>query len=261
MVLGKMPKGRSTRTTLKMNLRESQLKQLVLEEAQRYIIERQVEEFVCILKEELAKEGIVLNEEQLDEGWKERIASVLIGAALGIGGIQLQKGINDHEQSVEDRITMNVNAAADYQASDAGIISSIQKQLDNPARSVWTWEEGATSTMHPTNAKGEMVMPPEYSVMKQVLDDYESGAGQSIAPDQVSSPTTDPEENRLNFQKQFKDNQFEKENKQAARIAYLSFDEIPDNYAMPQQGKSKSELYVDLWNQFVEKPLERVEKP
>ena len=43
-----------------MNLSEVRLKRLVLEEVERYLIERQVEEFVCILKEEVAKEGIVL---------------------------------------------------------------------------------------------------------------------------------------------------------------------------------------------------------
>ena len=240
-----------------MNLRENQLKQLVLEEVQRYVIERQVEEFVRILKEELAKEGIVLNEEQLDEGWKERIAAVLIGAMMGVGGIQLQQGVDAHQQALKDQITMNVEAAAEYQASDAGIVDSLEKQLKNTAAHVWTWEKGETSTMIPTNAQGEKVLPPEYSVMKQVLADYVSGDGQRIAPDQVSPPTTDREENRLNFTQQFDDEQFEKE----GDITYLSFDEIPDDYAMPQEGKSKSELYVDLWNQFVEKPLERVEKP
>ena len=248
-----------------MNLSEAKLKQLVLEEAQRYIIERQVEEFVQILKEELAKEGIVLNEEQLDEGWKERIAAVLIGSTLALGAGALQHKVDAHQQALSDQIAMNVEAAAEYKASDVGILTGLQKQLDNTAAYIWTWSDNpqdATMLPHfPDSNAG--VLPPEFSVMKQVVDDYANGGKPSYTPEDVTPPSGDRDQNRVNFEQDFGDKEFESwgGGRGLQGSVYLDFDEIPEDYTMPQEGKSKSQLYVDLWDQYVQQPIERVENP
>jgi len=107
------------------------------------------------------------------------------------------------------------------------------------------------------------VLPPEFSVMKQVVDDYANGGKPSYTPEDVTPPSGDRDQNRVNFEQDFGDKEFESwgGGRGLQGSVYLDFDEIPEDYTMPQEGKSKSQLYVDLWDQYVQQPIERVENP
>jgi len=214
------------------------------------------------LREALAKSGIILTEEQIEEGWKERVAAAVIGGMLAVGGGALQHKVDAHQQQLKDQITANVDAAAEYKASDMGIIRSLQKQLDNTAAYLWTWSPDPQDvTMLPLSDSGAGVLPPEFSVMKQVVDDYASGAGPAYNADDVIAPSGDPEQNRLNFEEEFSEKEFESwgGSRGIQGTVYPAFGDIDENYAMPSSTKSKSQLYVELWNQYVQQPLERVE--
>jgi hypothetical protein len=78
----------------------------------------------------------------------------------------------------------------------------------------------------------------------------------------VAAPSGDRDQNRVNFAQDFGDKEFESwgGGRGMQGSVYLDFDEIPEDYSMPQEGKSKSQLYVDLWNQYVQQPLERVKE-
>ena len=225
-------------------------------------LEEEIEKFKAALKEELEKEGIAFTEEQLEEGWKERVAAVLIGGTLALGGGYLKHQVDAHAQQVKDQITANVDDAVEYKASDAGIIQSLEKQLDNTAAYMWSWssDPGDVTTL-PLSETGAGVLPPEFSVMKQVIEDYTSGAGASYDVDDIIPPSGDSEQNRLNFEEDFSEKEFENwgGGRGIKGSIYPSFGDIDEDYSMPASGKSKSELYVELWNEYVQQPLERAE--
>ena len=216
-----------------MNLRESQLKQLILEEAQRYIIERQVEEFVCILKEELAKEGIVLNEEQLMEvgdwlrraklkakGLGKKAVPALTGAALALGAASAGKEAYDAEQDWQqakaERYQDAAERMADYEFWD---VEALTKAVYGPFQT-WGWRAGPqeTGTLLPEvpedfkvahdipSEQAAKVMPPSWTVMKKVMEDKQlkkdvpgseelsADAGEEGAP--LYTPELSPELNK-----------------------------------------------------------------
>ena len=166
-----------------MNLRESQLKQLVLEEVRRYLIERQVEEFVCILKEELSKEGIVLNEEQLEEAskWVKRLGTAALGGALALGAGSAYEAEKEYQAGREELHQAAAERMADYEFWD---IEALTKAVYG-AFQTWGWRAGPheTGALLPDvpeewkraydipTEQAAKVMPPSWTIMKKVMED------------------------------------------------------------------------------------------
>ena len=225
-----------------MKITEARLKQIILEEVAKRLEEEDLD--------------------QLEEGWKERVAAALVGTTVAAAGGFLQQQVAARGEEVRDAITANVETAAEYQATDAGIISSMNDQLSNTLAYTWDhtadpWDAGAL----PITKKGAGVLPAEYSVMYQVLLDFQSGGGPTYTPDNITKASGDAEQNRINF---FKDFDLKTDFDPARGglglqgTLYPSFDNIAEDYNLPLSDMSKSELYVQLWDKYVNQPLERV---
>jgi hypothetical protein len=108
-------------------------------------------------------------------------------------------------------------------------------------------------TMLPITGAGAGVLPPDWSVMKKVHDDFMSGAGPTFTPDGAIGASGDPRQNRLNFAKDFGNIQVKGYGgaKGLRGTIYVDFNDLPENYALPLSGKSPSEQYVQLWDKYV----------
>ena len=235
-----------------MKLSEVRLKQIIREEVEKRLLE---------IYENQAT--ILLEEEVIEEGWKSRVVGALVGIGLALGAGALKSQVDAKAQQASDRITANVESAAEYKATDEGITSGIEKQLNNTVAYLWSWSpDPQDATTLPLTDSGAGILPPEFSVMKQVLDDYKSGRGPAYNVEDVVTPSGNSEQNRLNFKDDFSGKDFKSwgGSRGVKGSIYPYIDDIEENYALPTSGKSKSERYVELWDYWVNNPLERVEK-
>ena len=98
-----------------MQIVEARLKEIVLEEVHSRLVERQWQQFRTAMREELAKEGIHLTEEELEEAmsdkWKRRMATLGAGAALAGGIVGTELLLNELLNAAK-RLTNNGNRPA-----------------------------------------------------------------------------------------------------------------------------------------------------
>ena len=263
---------------------EKNIETIILEETRNLLLERQL---YTLIEQEAAKLGVSLTEEQkksilqrLKKSAKRYAGPLAIGAALagtsaGIHGIQ-----SDFKSGLRTQAAQNVAAAQKFAVSPQEIERDLRKQLGNEY--AWTWtttgdkddetafpgvqrqSDGSYAPYGGTGGvdmarvvkKGESVQavyPPEWSVMYQVFMDFKSGAGPQIMPEDVVSPTGQTDVTEF-FDSEVWQQGDLKNNRhgypyQGAK--FVSFDSLPDNYQLPLSGKSKSEYYVQLWDQFV----------
>ena len=201
-----------------MQIAEDRLKEIVLEEVHNRLVERQWQQFKTAMREELAKEGIYLTEEELEEvmsdKWKRRLAALALGGTLatGIGGVGTlgqqvaQRGEETHQmmqQAGEER--------AEAQATEEYKVENMRQHLDNTAKWQWDWNKvpevrtdgGSQPQSLPMLMDEEFgrigVLPPEFSVFKEAHDDFVSGGGRKYLPEDVAKAVGNAEENRINF--------------------------------------------------------------
>jgi len=255
-----------------MKITESQLRQIILEEIEMVELEE-------LLITEAAKLGIVLTEEQ-KKGLLQRIkqkaarvaAPLAVGAALAGGGAALHGAQQDYSQGVRDQVSQNIAAAEEYNSSYEGKVAALQKQLynssyegkvaalqkqlDNTAGFIWSMsDDPGDVTMLPLTDSGAGILPPDWSVMKKVYDDFVADAGPIVTPDQVVQASGDPEHSRTNFLQDFEDTEYEgwggDPRTGVNGTVYIDFDDLAEDYTLPLSDQSPSEYYVQLWDKYV----------
>ena len=277
-----------------MQIAEARLKEIVLEEVRNRLVERQWQQFKTALREELAKEGIHLTEEELEEAvsdkWKRHLATLGTGAALA-GGIvgtgTLAQRVAQRGEETHQQWQQAGEEHAEAQATEEYKVENMRKHLDNTAKWQWDWneepEERAEGSVAPPplplvmdQEQGTIgVLSPEFGVFKQAYDDYSSGEGPRYLPDDIVEATGDAQENRVNFPdetglertpdyeaggspgqlQQALSQGFESYGSGGGGydgVIYMSADNIPDDYRLPNADMSKSEYYNQIWQSFVE---------
>ena len=252
-----MPRKRPEKQTKRikqMKITESKLRQIILEEIQMIELEE-------LLVAEAVAMGITLTEEQkksilqrLAKAAKRYGAGLALGAGLAAGGAGLHGLQTDYAQGIKDQVAQNVAAAEEYNASPEAKSAALKKQLDNTAAWLWSVSDDPTDMSYlPVTDSGAGVLPPEWSVMKKVHDDFTAGNDPEFSPEDVISATGNAEQNRTNFMQDFEDTQFENwgGSRGIQGSIYMNFDDLPESYSMPLTGQSPSEYYVQLWDQYV----------
>ena len=176
---------------------------------------------------------------------------------------------------------------AEAQATEEYKVENMRQHLDNTAKWQWDWneepEERAEGSVAPPPLPLVMdqdqgtigVLSPEFGVFKQAYDDYSSGEGPRYLPDDIVEATGDAQENRVNFPdetglertpdyeaggspgqlQQAYSQGFESYGSAGGGydgVIYMSADNIPDDYRLPNADMSKSEYYNQIWQSFVE---------
>ena len=271
-----------------MNLTKAKLQQIILEEIERVEQEDLILEELSELIDLQAKQmGIVLTEQE-KEAYLENVRKKLgkyvtglgLGAALAGGSAGIHSMQTDYEKSIADAAAANIAAGEKRAASPEYQTKKIKNQLGNQYAFTWTTSENPNDeTPFPAVmiVDGELkqtsvpnalksgnspvaVLPPEWSVLKQVLDDLEAGIGPRVSMDSVSElPTTNDnavaDSNRVEF---FKSEVWNKGDLKSASAGlpyrgavYIDYESMPDDYVMPLSGKTPSEQYVKLWDEYV----------
>jgi|7_EtaG_2_1085326.scaffolds.fasta_scaffold05722_10 hypothetical protein len=231
---------------------------IILEETQNLLLERRL---YSLIEQEAAKLGVSLTEEQkksilqrLKKSAKKYAGPLAMGAAIAGGSAALHGLQSDYESDLRAQASQNAAAAEEYQDSFEGVAKTLKKQLNNTAAYLWSMSPDPQDvTMLPITGAGAGVLPPDWSVMKKVHDDFMSGAGPTFTPDGAIGASGDPRQNRLNFAKDFGSTQVKGYGgaKGLRGTIYIDFDDLPENYALPLSGKSPSEQYVQLWDKYV----------
>ena len=243
-----------------MKVTRAYLKEVVAQETQILLTEQHL---YRMIDEEARKLGIVLTEEQ-KKGILQRLgkkarqygAAAALGMGVAAGGAALHGAQSDYEQGVRDQISQNVAAAEEYKSSYEGKLAPLQKQLDNTAGFLWTMsDDPGDTTMLPLTDGGAGILPPDWSVMKKVYDDFVSGAGPLITPDQVVQASGDSEHSRTNFLQDFENTEYEgwggDPRTGVSGTVYIDFDDLPEDYTLPLSGDSPTEHYVQLWDKYI----------
>ena len=273
-----------------MKLSKTKLKQIILEEIERVEQEDLILEGLSELIDLQAKQmGIVLTEQEKEAYLQKALKrlkkygfGVGVGAALAGGSAGLHSMQSDYEKSLADAMATNQAVAQQVEASPEYQAQQIKKQLGNQFAFTWTvsgnptdttpfpavvagdgkWEETSIASAMKQGASPIAVLPPEWSVLKQVLDDLESGGEPRVSGEDISAPSVPvsgrkaaADSNRVEF---FESDVWKTANLKSARAAppyrgamYIDFESLPDDYAMPLSGKTPDELYVQYWNRYV----------
>lgn len=257
---------------------------IILEETRNLLLERQL---YTLIEQEAAKLGVSLTEEQkksilqrLKKSAKRYAAPLAMGATLA-GGIAGIHGLqSDYESGLRTQAAQNIAAAQELAASPQEIERNLRKQLGNEY--AWTWSttgdkndktpfpgvqrqsDGSYAPVGGTGGvdwgtvmlKGDSVQavyPPDWSVLQQVFMDFKSGAGPQIMPEDVVSPTGQTDVTEFFDSEVWQQGDIKSTSHGAPYQGskFISFDSLPDNYQLPLSGKSKSEYYVQLWDQYV----------
>ena len=262
-----------------MKITQHRLREIVIEELQR-AEQRDIvlESLSNLIDLEAKKMGITLTEEQkksLMKRLRKNLGAIGVGAMLAGGSAGLHSMQSDYKQGLQQAMAQNVEKAEKLAATPEYQASKIKQQLDNKNRFIWTISDDPNDqTPYPAveqtsdgfqyvefdpakiilqNKKVAAVLPPEWSVLKQVYDDVLSGAGPRVEAADVVAAQGGAD--KAGF---FQDDAWQNANLKGWGVGrpysgalYLDYENIPDNYAMPLSGKSPSELYVEYWNEFV----------
>jgi len=231
---------------------------IILEETQNLLLERRL---YSLIEQEAAKLGVSLTEEQkksilqrLKKSAKKYAGPLAMGAAIAGGTALTINSQSDYESGLRANASQNTAAAEEYRDSFEGVAKALKKQLNNTHAYIWSMSPDPQDvTMLPVTGTGAGILPPDWSVMKKVHDDFMSGAGPTFTPDGAIGASGDPRQNRINFAKDFGSTQVKGygAGKGLRGTIYIDFDDLPENYALPLSGKSPSEQYVQLWDKYV----------
>ena len=172
-----------------MKLSEVRLKQIIREEVVERLIEIEVQKFRLVLREECARKGIILTEQQEDDAEEEfrkvqkdlrdairrsRIAAAKKAATLatvaGIGGGALAYGTEKKSQDVTQQQQDIATQAQIESSSDEAQFEDFVDYVNNPA--AFRWGKGEAMAMSLPGTKGKVtVLPASYSIAVQALLD------------------------------------------------------------------------------------------
>jgi len=213
-----------------MLISEARLKQLVLKEVIDRVIEYEAQKFRLALREECARKGILLTEEQEDDevdlykqmsrhDFLEKLKKGIIGgAAIATIYSLLGTEVFSLGQDVHGRLESGKRAAAASRASLEGIAADYERyRLNQPQKWAWGWEEqkeklGGEMEESPVTLPviidpdvGTIgILPPEFSVSLRVVEDFKNRQAPLFTQEEI--PDMDPnvkvtegEKNRESF--------------------------------------------------------------
>ena len=156
-----------------MRITEAQLRQIILEEVQIYLLDRYLDEEIAAL---------ISEDEKADwdaAKWKARKASArnaaigALGLGAGIGGLKIAADqYSDSRAADIDRQTqLNIAASETDEAQFQELVDQINNQY------AFRWGKGNDSVVHAPGSEGNVtVLPPSYSVMVKVMQDKKANA-------------------------------------------------------------------------------------
>ena len=248
-----------------MKLTESQLREIILEEIERIELEE-------LLDEEAAKLGIVLTEELRESvmDWfdkhKQKLGATVVGLSLA-GFLGFVRG-EVAELDAAQRETYQ-QMLDDFQAAKEtpeGRLKAMEDFLYTPTGgNKWIWGEKGSQELFSSYTDEDgltMVMPPEFSVLQQVHDDYERGANKGEVPvpaytAETAVPSADAGSTSAEYAEEVKDADAAGAAEHLSHTAgiqdavYLPADYITPDAHMQNADMSESELYVKYWEMFV----------
>ena len=272
-----------------MKITKARLEEIILEEIINIENEELLSESIYRLIDLQAKQmGVTLTEQE-----KESLAKRLrraarrnafglgVGAATALAGSGMAAMQADYNKGVADAMAANQAAAEQMISSVEYQADQIKKQLGNQFAFTWTvsenptdqtpfpavvaddgqWQEVSIAGALKKGKSPVAVLPPEWSVLKQVLTDLESGSGPRVTPENISAPSTPAsgrqaaaDSNRIDFFESDVWNTAKLKSFGAARpykgAVYIDYESLPDDYVLPLTGKTPGELYVKYWDKY-----------
>ena len=252
-----------------MKITKAHLREVVREETQNLLLERQL---YRMIDEEAAKLGIILTEEQrrgvMDWFNKHKQKFTAVAAGLTLAGFL---GFVHGEVANLDAAQRKVyqQMLDDFQAAKEtpeGRLKAMEDFLYTPTGgNKWIWGEKGSQELFSSYTDKDgltMVMPPEFSVLQQVHDDYEQGANKGEVPvpaytAETAVPSADAGSTSAEYAEEVKVAATDGTAKHLSHTAgiqdavYLPADYITPDTHMQNADMSESELYVKYWEMFV----------
>ena len=245
-----------------MKITKSYLREIVREETENLLLER---DLYRMIDEEAAKLGIVLTEE-LREGvmdWlrKHKRKLGVAAAGLSLAGFlaAVQHEVGELEAATEDRIEQIWQDAQAAKETPEGKLKAISDFLFTPTGgNKWIWGEKGTTELFSsfnTDRGPIMVAPPEFSVLFQVYQDFESGQGARLSPGDAAPPAGD-----VVGSADYADTAKEKVSadqvqslpvRGLAGAVFVPMDNLDPTMHMENSNVSPEQLYVQYWDRFV----------
>lgn len=259
-----------------MKITKAYLREVVREETQNLLLERQL---YRMIDEEAAKLGIVLTEE-LREGvmdWLRKHKRKLgaAGAGLSLAGfLGFVHGevaeLDAAEREAYQEMLDDLQAAKE---APEGKLKAMEDFLYTPSGgNKWIWGEKGSQELfsnYTVDTDGDgtvdsltMVMPPEFSVLQQVHDDYERAVNKGEVPvpaytAETAVPSVGAGSTSAEYAEEVKDADEAGTAEHLSHTAgiqdavYLPADYIAPDTHMQNADMSESELYVKYWEMFV----------
>lgn len=252
-----------------MKITKAHLREVVREETQNLLLERQL---YRMIDEEAAKLGIVLTEEQrrgvMD--WFNKHKQKLGAATAGLtfaGFLSFVHGeVADLDAAQRETYQQMLDDFQAAKETPEGKLKAMEDFLYTPTGgNKWIWGEKGSQELFSSYTDEDgltMVMPPEFSVLQQVHDDYERGANKGEVPvpaytAETAEPSAGPGTTSAEYAEEVKDADAAGTAEHLSHTAgiqdavYLPADYITPDTHMQNADMSESELYVKYWEMFV----------
>ena len=252
-----------------MKITKAHLREVVREETQNLLLEHQL---YRMIDEEAAKLGIVLTEEQRKGvmDWfnkqKRRLGAAAIGLTLA-GFLSFVHGeVADLSASQQETYQQMLDDFQAAKETPEGKLKAMEDFLYTPTGgNKWIWGEKGSKGLFSNYIDEDgltMVMPPEFSVLQQVHDDYERAVNKGEVPvPAYTAETAEPSAGRgptsAEYAEEVKDADAAGAAEHLSHTAgiqdavYLPADYISPDTHMQNADMSESELYVKYWEMFV----------
>ena len=246
-----------------MKITKAHLREVVREETQNLLLERQL---YRMIDEEAAKLGIVLTEELRESvmGWlrKHKRKLGIAAAGMGFAGFlhNVQVRVGELDAATEDRIEQIWQDAQAGKETKEGKLKALSDYLfsktaaGEQAGNKWVWgEKGTNETFSSyTDEDGlTMVMPPEFSVMYQVYQDFENDQGPKLEDGDASPPAGDVV-GSADYANLAKQKQFQRLDPIGGVPAgFIPMENLDPTMHMENSKMSPEQFYVDTWKKFI----------
>jgi hypothetical protein len=164
-----------------MNISESRLRQIVLEEVHAGLMEHYIEKEIQILFEDSEDPEIQKDREEyrrLSRQGKKIPAALALALGLGFGGLKVATDAHSDTKAAatDARVTQNIDAAN----TDEAQLQDFADQLNN--QYAFRWGKDNNSVVYYPGSEGKVtVLPPSYSIAVQALQDKKANAERMVA--------------------------------------------------------------------------------
>ena len=194
-----------------MNISETRLREIIIEEAKDCLLEYYIEKEIQILFEDSDDPQTQKDREEyrrLSSQGKKIPAALAIALGLGFGGLKMATDAHSDTKAAatDARVTQNVEKAA----SDEAQFDKFVKQLNN--QYAFRWGKGNNAVVYAPGSKGKItVLPASYSIAVQALEDKKTNAErieQGLRPTERYGEIDldNPAEDRQEYQGDFEEN-------------------------------------------------------